>query len=56
MVKYDMSDIANDTLPVPDGMSIRETYGNVIRGKMKFDIVRNVLYIKFFLRDFCFFI
>lgn len=34
IVKYETNDAANETLPVPTGNNILETYGKVINGKM----------------------
>ena len=40
--------MAKETFPVPTGKRIRDTYGNVINGKMNDDIVRRAFIIKFF--------
>lgn len=54
IAKYDITDVAKDTLPVPSGSKIREMYGKVISGKIKDDIVRMAFIIKFSFNDFCF--
>jgi hypothetical protein len=46
MLKYDISDVANATLPVPAGRSIPDTCLNVISGKIKEDIVSKAFMIK----------
>ena len=39
---------------MPSGDKIRETYGNVIKGKINDDIVSNAFIMKFFLIEVCF--
>jgi hypothetical protein len=40
ITKYDMTDAANEYLPMPTGDSTRETYGNVIIGNINPDNVK----------------
>ena len=47
--KICITELAKDTLPVPSGDKIRETYGNVIKGKINDDIVSNAFIMKFIL-------
>lgn len=49
-----MTDVAIDTFPVPAGNKTLDTYGKVINGKMKEDIVKIVFMIKLSLIDFFF--
>ncbi len=53
MLKYAISEVAKVTLPMPSGIRILDTYGKVMIGKMKVDIVRMMFMTKFSLRDFC---
>ena len=52
--KYDMTDVAKSTFPVPSGNKILETYGNVIRGKIKPDRVKIAFIIKLNFTDLIF--
>ena len=54
MIKYDITDVANETFPVPSGKRILEIYGKVINGKINDDIVKNAFIIKLIFNDFCF--
>ena len=47
-----ISEVANETFPIPSGDKILETYGNVINGNIKEDIVNNIFIIKFIFNDF----
>ena len=53
-MKYDINEVANETLPVPEGSKTLETYGKVISGNINEDIVNNAFITKFFFIDFCF--
>ena len=53
ITKYVTTELANETLPVPAGSSTLDTYGNVISGNKKLDIVSIAFIIKFSFNDFC---
>ena len=46
-----MIETANETFPVPTSSRTLDTYGNVIRGKMKVDIVRMAFIMKLSFND-----
>lgn len=52
IAKYEITDVAKETFPVPSGNKMRETYGKVMRGNMNCDIVRMAFMTKFNLSDF----
>lgn len=54
IAKYDITEVANETFPVPSGNKIRDTYGKVINGDMNCDIVKIAFITKFNFKDFCF--
>ena len=56
MEKYVIRDVAKETLPVPIGNKILETYGNVINGKINCDMVKIAFIMKLSLNDLCLFI
>jgi hypothetical protein len=47
-LKYDIKEVANDTFPVPTGVSILDTYGKVISGNM-IDETASIAFITIFL-------
>ena len=46
MVKYDITDVAKLTLPLPSTKRVRDIYGNVISGKINEETVSMVFIIK----------
>jgi len=55
-VKYDINDVENCILPIPSGVKIRDTYGKVINGNMRVDIVRMAFITKLYFNEFLLFI
>ena len=49
-----MIDVAKLTVPIPSACKTLETYGNVINGKIKFEMVRIKFIMKFILTELTF--